>query len=133
MGKKTAAERREHQRLGYKLGVAEIVAGTLNTIFRVSGFVICMYWIYRSVEAVAGQTTAADIGIRFLSDIRVSESLAWLFGGGGILFGWRQRSLRRDVIERLSPRQQELEKGIDPHRTSSKLTARGETNPEDKL
>jgi hypothetical protein len=44
----------------------------------------------------------------------------------------KQRKLRRDVVERLSSRVPFLEKQLDPGRTSSKLTDRGDTNPEDR-
>jgi len=62
-----------------------------------------------------------------------------LLAVGGILFGmsmWvicrRERRMRYDVIHQKSDRIQYLEGIIDANRTSSGLTQRGETHPEDK-
>ena len=86
---------------------------------------------YLSVEALAGQTTLADIGIDFLGKVEVTVALAWSFGGAGCIYGWYQRKLRRDTVQRLQKRIQYLESNMDKMRSSSKLTARGDSRPED--
>ncbi len=67
-----------------------------------------------------------------MGDFKVSEGLSYLFGVGGFGYGMRERKLRRETIERLSKRITDLEKLVDPSRTSSHLTVRGTTNPEDR-
>jgi hypothetical protein len=90
------------------------------------------YLAYGSIGVLAGQNTFADIGIRVIGDVRISETVAWLFGGGGVLYGYRQRKLRRDTIEQLAPRVRQLEMEHDPNRTSTGLPARGTTRPDDR-
>jgi len=114
-----------------KYNFAEAISGVLQTIARWTGGVLIAYFGYRTVQALAGQVTLADIGLRFLADVKVSEAVAWLFGGSGLVLAARQRKLRRDTVERLEGRIRELEKASDPRRTSSRLTPRGETRPED--
>lgn len=82
----------------------------------------------------AGTITVADLRAAVSFD-SVSSSAPWLlviFGVGGIAYGRRQAKLRQDTIQRLHPYQEKHEKSIDPNRTSSSLTSRGETRPEDR-
>lgn len=91
------------------------------------------YFGYLAVLALAGKYTFADIGISFLSDLTISVSLAWVFGIVGVIYGLQQRKVRKDTVERLQNRIQTLEMSIDPRRTTSQLTPRGDTREEDKL
>ena len=128
---KSKAELQAEIRLLKKYSVAEAVSSVLQTIARWTGGVLIAYFGFRTVQALAGQVTLAHIGLRFLADLKVSEAVAWLFGGSGLVLAARQRKLRRDTVERLERRIRELENAIDPRRTSSRLTPRGETRPED--
>jgi len=112
------------------VGSLAIVA---NNLIKWGGLVAISYFIYLSIDSLAGETTAADIGIGLLADIKLSDAAAWVFGGSGTVYGLRQRTLRRSTIERLQARIKELEKAIDPKRTSSGLTTRGETHPMDEV
>ncbi len=89
--------------------------------------------VYLSIRAVAGQHTFADIGVRLVGDFKISEGISYLFGAGGIGYGLRERRLRRQTTERIAPRLAGHEKTIDRSRTSSHLTARGTTHPEDRI
>lgn len=82
-------------------------------------------------QSLAGKFTLADIGISFAGDIKLSESIVYLFGTGGVGYGLYQHRLRRKNIERLASRPIELEKLIDSTRSSSRLTPQGSTRPED--
>jgi hypothetical protein len=128
---KSAAELRAENRMLRQLRSSESFVSVLNNLIKWAGLFGISFCAYLSIDALAGQTTAADIGIKFLADVKVSEALAWLLGGSGIAYGWRQRKLRRDTVERIQPRVQQLEKQIDEGRSSSKLTRRGDTPPED--
>ena len=98
------------------------------------GLAVLAYFGYRSVDTLAGRTTLASIGvgISVLGKVYISEAVAWLFGVTGISYGLRQRALRHNVIARLSPAVREREQALDPKRTSSQLTERGRTKPQDE-
>ena len=48
------------------------------------------------------------------------------------MFGLRERHLRRKNAKNMSGHVEQLEKLIDPNRTSSGITKSGTTRPEDK-
>jgi hypothetical protein len=130
---KTKAELQVENRMLRRSRVVESVAAVVQTGIKWGALFGIFYWLFRSVEVLAGQHTLAQIGVGFWADVRISEALAWLlavlFGGYGI----GQRKLRKDTIERLSARVKELETQIDPGRTSSRLTSRGDTHPGDRI
>jgi hypothetical protein len=86
--------------------------------------------IYLPVQAGAGQQTAIDFLIRVTTSLNASEYFAYLVAAlcGGLWY--RERKLRKDVTERLARRNHDLESQIDPQRSSSELTARGEAPSE---
>ena len=91
----------------------------------------------RAVESLAGRTTLANFGLFLVADLKantvVSHLVTLLFGVGGVSYGVRERRLREKNIERMSSQNTELEKLIDSNRSSSKLTRKGQTRPEDRL
>ena len=118
--------------------------------------IVCMYFASVIGLAWAGKKTDANINIK--ADVKALANMdhkecdcpetevvtelpayAWapgllglIFGLMGIAYGRGQSNLRRDVIERFHPYQEKLEKGLDERRSSSGLTSRGDTRPEDK-
>jgi len=90
---------------------------------------------YLIVNTLAGRSTLASVGIsiRAIGSVYVSQAAAWLFGISGIGYGLRQRRLRHTNIQRLGPGVRERESAIDPKRTSSQLTSRGRTRPQDEV
>jgi hypothetical protein len=129
---KSRAELQAENRLLRRYRQGETVTSIVTTAIRWTG-AIAISWIgYLCIQALSGQQTFADIGVSVLADVRISQALAWLLGGGGVAYGLGQRKLRRDTVERLQGRNQRLERERDPRRSSSQLTPRGETNPEDK-
>lgn len=123
----------EEVRLGYKVQLAQIVGRVIMTGFPWLGACVIAYFGYKCIDVLAGEKTVANIGVRLFADVRISEAVAWLFGSGGVAYGWKQRSLRRMTVERLTGRITDLERKRDSSRSSSRLTSRGETNPKDKL
>lgn len=109
------------------------VVSTVQVAIKWFSLVGIAVFFYLSIKTVAGQYTFADIGIRFIANFKISEGLAYLFGAGGIAYGYKERRLRRSTIERLAPRNATLETMIDPNRTSSKLTTKGTPRPEDSI
>jgi|SRR5579875_1562019 len=94
--------------------------------------ILIAYWTKDVLLAYAGKSTAADVAIRFFAEFKIDRALAYLFGLGGIGYGWQQRELRRRTIKRLTERTGELERKIDPNRSSSGLTERGTTHLRDR-
>lgn len=130
--KRTRAELEAELRLLKRQKTAGTLATVLNNLIRWSALSVIAYFAYRTVASLSGETTTADIGIKLFADVKLSEVFAYLFGGGGVVYGVRQRNLRGNTIERLQGRIKSLEKRLDPGRTSSGLTPRGSTHPRDQ-
>lgn len=95
-----------------------------------AGLVFIAYLGYLSIEVLAGKSTFADIGVRIIGNLKVSDGIITLLAGSGWAYGLAQRSLRRKHIERTVPLKNELEKVLDKKRTSSHLTQKGTTPPQ---
>jgi hypothetical protein len=85
-----------------------------------------------SIAVLAGKFTFAQIGVNFLGSFTVSETISYGVGAAGVVYGLRERSTRRQNIQRMSAQIETLEKKAYPNRTSSHLTDRGTTQPEDR-
>lgn len=103
-----------------------------------------VYHISQAVIESAGKWTTIDIKAKAEGTVNYNETVTgacdayqWPiilsvgFALACLVYARRQRTLRRNVIERQYGRIQQLESEIDPARSTSGLTARGETNPED--
>jgi hypothetical protein len=88
---------------------------------------------YLSIAVLAGKQTFADIVMRVIANVKVSQWIAYLFGVGGVLYGVGERTLRRRTIRRITEDKNNLERKMHPGRTSSNLTESGTTRPGDKL
>jgi len=131
--KKTAAELLGENRILRRVRATEGVATVLITAIKWGAILGVFRYISVMVVALAGQTTAADIGIKILGNFSISTALAWALGIGCAGYGRAQNKLRKDTVERLQKRIQELERGVDPRRSTSRLTSRGDTRPEDDI
>lgn len=116
------------------------------------------FFLYCTISELAGKTTTADIQVNASGSVSASAGVnevpdkrskssddgvsgvlinGWVnvfsvcLGLGGLLYGLVQAKLRRDYIELYAPLQAELEKRLDPNRSSSELTVRGLTRQED--
>jgi hypothetical protein len=108
------------------------VVSIVGTLLKCVTVVIIARYIYLGVAVLAGKSTLADVGFRVLGNIKISDSIAYILGVGGVVYGVGERQLRRRNIERLSREKNALERILDPTRTSSRLTPRGTTRREDK-
>lgn len=93
------------------------------------------YCAWQAVASLAGQQTDASIAIMidfFSRSHGIVTGAALVFGIAGVGYGYVQRSQRRRTVESMQHHVRELEVQIDPSRTSSGLTTRGDTNPEDR-
>ena len=112
--------------------VADRGARVLIAAFPWAGIALVAFFVDQSIAALAGKTTFANIGVRFLANVKVSEAVAYLFGAGGVGYGLNRERLRQRTIRRLGARVAELEGGLDRARSSSGLTPEGRTRLEDR-
>lgn len=88
-----------------------------------------------AIGYLAGQQTTANISllVEFFTNTGggVVAGTGASAGALGCAYGWYERKLRQKSVDRLHGRIKHLETDIDPNRTSSGLTTRGETNPRD--
>lgn len=127
------SESQADRELRLSLHTRTLIATGVTALIKWGGLLGIAYFMYCSVRVLSGQSTFADIGIRLLGNLRVSEAAAWLLGGSGILYGSRERRLRLQANETLGKRVSDLEGEIDAKRSSSKLTTKGQTHPRDSL
>jgi len=118
-------------RLSFKKADSFVVI--LRELIKWGGIVLVVRYGYLSIAALAGHTTFADVGIKFLSNLRVSDSIMYILTGGSIAYGLGQRRSRRRNIERMAESKNELEKLIHSERTSSNITKSGTTRPGDRI
>lgn len=115
-----------------KTKLIDATGSVLKTAIFWGSIVGIAYFANGMVMALAGKSTVADIGISFLGHVEISAMFSYAVGISGAAYGLGQRKLRRDTVERLQNRIKQLELQLDPGRTSSKLTSRGETRKEDR-
>jgi hypothetical protein len=85
-----------------------------------------------AVVAYAGKSSFADLTMRLLANVSVVWELSLTLSGISVTLYLRERRLHRDTRQRLTSRITELELRLDPNRTSSRLTARGQTRKGDE-
>ena len=110
----------------------DIIGGIFNGLIRWGGIVACFGFLYLIVDSLAGKTTAADIALKAITDLKLDRGVLYLLTGGTTLWAIRERKLRKKKTRDMEAHVNELEKHIDPNRTSSNLTETGDTHPEDE-
>jgi hypothetical protein len=105
-----------------------------------TGRAVCRYlligfglWQGRlAIDALAGQTTDVYVkaALGAFAELRVSVLLT--LAGAASVWALLERYLRHRIIVRLHTRIRDLETNIDPERSSSGLTTKGQTNPSDR-
>lgn len=105
---------------------------TIRCVFICLGFVFVFYFL-------SGKTTIASLSaIVITSPEKVSDVYKYLAGGlfilliFAIIWALIERRLRKTKVTKQSKRIVELEKKIDPNRSSSYLNKDGSTRKEDK-
>ena len=129
MAKAPRTRSSDEPRLAFR--VIDLAGLTISYVIPWGALILIAKWMAEAVTALAGKHTVADIGLKFLANVQISEAVAYIFGAGGIGYGLLERRQRRNTIERLGTRNRDLEARIDPGRTSSGLTTRGTTSPGD--
>ena len=98
----------------------------------VTGFIV--YQIAQVLTHWSGKTTIAELTVSLLGTgwYGLAALAGAVFGTGGFAYGYFQARLRRKNTQHLGPRIGQLEKIIDPMRSSSGLTTSGDTPEEEE-
>jgi hypothetical protein len=111
----------------------DILADAVHLAFPWLSLVAIFFFTYLMVVQLAGKTTLAEFGVKVLADIKLPQVLAYLFGVGGLGYGIGERHLRHKKVAHMEGHIKTLEAAFDPSRSSSGLTRKGTTRPEDKI
>lgn len=125
--KKTAAELRVENRALRQTHWVVAASPVARTIAVMTGWVLIVSEASDAVIALAGETTAADFGFRFLGNLRVSTAVAWTLAAFGLGYGSWERQVRKTKVQQMETHIHDLERGRDPGRTTSGLTSRGDS------
>lgn len=114
--------------------------GNVFSLFRRHGNIIIIGltagWLgheaARAFIAFAGKTSYASLTGSLIANLSVVWELSLTLSGISVTLYLRERKLHRDTRERLTARNTQLELRLDPNRSSSHLTPRGETRKEDQ-
>lgn len=91
------------------------------------------YYIWQIFKELAGKTTITDIVLKYIISEDGYNGVPWLLV---VIFGlWAglERSLRKRKTKYFQGRVTELEKRLDPNRTTSGLLETGDTHPKDRI
>jgi hypothetical protein len=107
---------------------------TARTAIRAGAAIGALYVLAGALESFAGQDTNLSIGLTLTLQalLELKFIIALSFGGMGVVYGLAERWLRHRKVENMQARIRQLETSIDPGRSTSGLTPRGKTNPQDK-
>jgi hypothetical protein len=98
-----------------------------------AGILVWGGWIiYLCVKELAGKSTDASFAFAYFVSNDNDYGLPWFFAFAAIVWALLERRFRMKKTQELTIRTQELEKRLDPTRTSSGLAATGETHPRDR-
>lgn len=98
---------------------------------RWGGLTTMVYFFASSLAQMAGTNTSVDVALDALASLSAPEWLAYVVGGSGIGYGYLQQREKRKKTEAMAARIADLERRVDPKRTSSRLMPDGRTNPND--
>ena len=113
-----------------------VIAKTFETIGLAikSATNVCLaYLAYLSIRELAGKSTTASLALTYITEKEHQvRLLPWIVTGTAVIWAYTERHLRLKKIAAMAHHNTELELRLDPSRSSSRLTAEGETAPGDK-
>lgn len=114
---------RRHTRYMRVCGVVESLGTALLIVLGIAAFAYIA--IALPVRYSAGKETTISFALNWVANVQLHVWLAWSAAAGMGTWAWQERKKRiRERTER-DERITELEKQIDPNRTSSNLTPHG--------
>jgi hypothetical protein len=117
---------------GIKFKKLDIINSAIQMAIKVGGLVGIFAIIGSTLRVMTGRETVLNIAIQIVATMKLSSKISYALGLAGVAYGLRQRRLRRSVIERMSEHQRKLEQSLDQGRTSSEITLKGTTRPDDR-
>jgi hypothetical protein len=107
---------------------------TVRTGLRCLTVAFILWAGFRAVEVLAGQDTKVNVALALVFTALVELKVAIFIALTGASTAWAvvERTLRHRKVEQMQARIHDLEQHLDPNRSSSNLTLKGKTNPEDK-
>lgn len=129
-GSRPSAKQLQHgtQRI---VAVSGDLTRIITSAFKWGGISAIAYFAFKSVDSLSGKETWANIGMQLISDLKVNRWLCYLLAGGTSLWAVGERRTRKRRVAQLSDRVIQLEKRIDPGRSSSMLPTTGDTREDD--
>ena len=106
-------------------------ADVIMTLTQYACIAFAFYCFKEAVHDLAGQTTVAKLVLDLAANLTANEWFAYICALGGSAYGGVRHRQWKTMCERMGPAKTAREKAIDPGRSGSKLTARGEPNPQD--
>src|SRR6266446_2379201 len=124
----------ERERFAFKVMIWEKIFDTLRLVIKWVGMFGVAWIVYLCIKELAGQLTVAHFVLEVLKSEPPTATTIWsIIAGIFGIWAWIERKLRHLKVKYLSNRVQQLEKGIDPKRSTSGLAPTGQTHPKDKL
>jgi hypothetical protein len=108
------------------------LASVINTAIKWAGICVLGYEMMSTIGTLAGKETTANILIKILGNITISQGILAAYGLGATALYARERILRKKTVKHVHPRVKKLEEALDNKRSSSRLTETGDTNPDDQ-
>jgi hypothetical protein len=107
---------------------------TIRTAVRAAAWMFAAWCGYLLGDSLAGKLTGVNIDVSMLLAALADLKVGILVGLTGMAAAWAvvERYVRQRMVEKLHARVKALEVAIDPNRTSSGLTLRGRTHPDDR-
>ena len=109
----------------------------VKSFFRFMAIAVIALAVWLCLRELAGRQTFADIRFAVLSDLKANRGFglttSWLLTLCTGAWGYGERRLRKQHIERTSSEGSKLQRMLDNNRRSSRLTKKGETGPEDVI
>lgn len=121
-----------------KDGTIQSFCTLLSALFKYCTYCFTAFMLYLSIKSLSGlETVALFKGILKYEGNEPSlieqiiNALPLVIAVGSIYYGYRQRQLLSSALEQVDEHKKRLEEALDPNRSSSKLTGRGETHHAD--
>jgi hypothetical protein len=107
---------------------------TARTAIRGLCWVAAAYFGFGAVGQFAGRSTDIDLALSLVITalVEIKFLIAIALTGAACAWAAVERTLRHRKVEKLQGRIRELETAIDPERSTSRLTPKGQTNPADR-
>ena len=128
MAKKTKQDKEHELRLIRGASLTWSITSVLNQAIR-WGALVAIVWLSGNAlvgisENVSGKIT--EIVVSIIGAFKLQMLLPLAIGGGGLVYGFHERKLRYVATKRQTTQIKALERVLDPNRSTSWLSPKGE-------